>query len=155
MSKPEQKAWQKLKRVLDVVSGFECDRVENTAARNTPDVCFSYRVPEYRGGDGKGTHGWIELKAAEYPKDVYKKFTLPKFTAGQRSWLKTRGAIAGRCWLVIVTEATGKAPSYIIVVGWWQVDLVGECDWCTLVNKAWRVYAGEVDPESLAEGLAQ
>lgn len=142
---PEQKAYEFLKSVFDQIPKFIYERVENEVSTSTPDISYAYN----------GHNGWIELKsipALGLPVNLGKKFAIPHFTEGQKKWLKTRGAIAGSCWLLVVSERKEKSRNHMLMIRHDQLDLVGKT-WGEVLNQANGVWVDEVDPLAVAERL--
>ena len=69
----------------------DMQRHEDLAAVGVPDVSYGAR----------GVQGWIELKhMAKFTRNGVK---IP-WRPGQREWLQRRGAVGGRCWLLVRVE---------------------------------------------------
>lgn len=104
--KPETKYWRtRVKPALDAMKNILYNRIESgTTSRGIPDL--SYSCPS--------GHGWIELKIGHVKGD---RLYTPTMTAVQANWLKTRGDLAGKVYILVLFEGveylyphdTGKA----------------------------------------------
>lgn len=91
--KPETKYWRsKVKPALDAMKNILYNRVESGATSGgIPDL--SYSCPT--------GHGWIELKMGHAKGD---RLHTPTMTPIQANWLKTRGDLAGKVYILVLFD---------------------------------------------------
>lgn len=89
--KPETKYWRtRVKPALDAMKNILHNRIESGATSSgIPDL--SYSCPS--------GHGWIELKIGHAKGD---KLYTPTMTPIQSNWLKTRGNLAGKVYILVL-----------------------------------------------------
>ena len=91
--KPETKYWRsRVKQALDTMKNILYNRVESgTTSGGIPDL--SYSCPT--------GHGWIELKIGHVKRD---KMNTPTMNSVQSNWLKTRGDLSGKVFILVQFE---------------------------------------------------
>ena len=87
--KPEQKLWDRWRVRTEAHCFYE--RVENRVQADAPDLYFACEA----------TRGWVEFKVGVWPKSPGKPLKLPKWTEGQRGWMRQHRKFGGIAWLVV------------------------------------------------------
>jgi hypothetical protein len=89
--KPETRYWRtRVKPALDAMENILYNRIESgTTSGGIPDL--SYSCPS--------GHGWIELKIGHVKGD---RLCTPTMTPVQANWLKTRGDLAGKVYILVL-----------------------------------------------------
>ena len=91
--KPETKYWRtRVKPALDAMKNILYNRIESgTTSGGIPDLSYSY----------PSGHGWIELKIGYAKGD---RLYTPTMTPIQTNWLKTRGDLAGKVYILVLFD---------------------------------------------------
>jgi hypothetical protein len=129
MSEKNGAYWTKVKPML---SGWDPQRVENSAGLGTPDVNHK--------------HGWIELKYVEaWPVRPDTPLRVSHYTAVQKTWHLRRCMAGGRCHVLI-----GVGSDSVLLDGRVAHDYLGELPKDKLIEVALAYWAGGI---GMKEGL--
>lgn len=134
--KPEQRLWGIIKNGMS--GEWHAQRHEDKYCVGIPDVSYGLR----------GVHGWLELKyLARWPQKATTTVKLDHFTKQQRLWLRTRGRMAGSCFLFLQVE------SDFALVPWNHITMNDESSKQDYMLQARGFWKGQINFQKLIEHL--
>jgi hypothetical protein len=133
--------WSTIKRNWDKLPELHLIRIEDRCGIGVPDVNGCYRSTEF----------WCELKHLDaFPKRTTTVVKIHHYTAEQRLWLRKRGQVGGKVWLLAqvgkevflfdwqVAQRVGvdlTAPMWQELAVWYRVTPLGVNGWLELLQK--------------------
>jgi len=131
--------WSHMRRKC---KNFPCDltRVENGVETGTPDVNGCYDAVEF----------WVELKFREtWPVRESTPVRFRHYTEDQRRWLRDRGKVGGRAWLLV------QVGRCYMLFNWFYAQGVGLYNQEQMLLNASFVWYGALSGRQLLLALTQ